>query len=117
MKLNINCQQIQTALGKIKGDVDLGLTLDLAATKPADIIKLATRDAAKISRLLDRHPQELTQCVAKFAAGDLEKANSILQEIGGTEEDFLKSRGGAAGLAILLFVVVMLYACPAKGKK
>jgi hypothetical protein len=114
MKLTLSAEQLQAALGNLKGNVALNLGLDLSGVKPGEIIQIATSDAKLVADLLDSHQKEFSDFLSSFTSGDFQKANAILEEIGGTEDDFLKVGGGAAGLVILLVAVVLLYACPAK---
>lgn len=114
MKLTLSAEQLQAALGNLKGNVALNLALDLSGVKPDEITRLATIDAKLIAKLLDSHRKEFSEILSSFIAGDFQKANTILEKVGGTEDDFLKAGGGVAGLVILLVVVVLLYACPAK---
>jgi hypothetical protein len=114
MKLTLSVEELQTALGKLKGDVALNLALDLSRVKPDEITRLATVDSKLIAELLSGHRKEFSGFLSSFIAGDFQKANAILKQLGGTEDDFLKAGGGGVGLVILLVAVVLLYSRPAK---
>src|ERR1700730_10973903 len=115
MKLVLACQDLSAQLGQLRGNVDLGLTLDLTSLNVSDMLTQAVIDSKKMSKLLQENRQELAACVSSFTAGDFEKANSLLSDIGGTEKDFLNEKGGAWALVVLVVLVVMLAATPAKG--
>jgi hypothetical protein len=113
MKLKITCEGIPTKLSRPTGNVDLGLTLDLALIKPEAVIAASTVDVKKWSELLKKNSKELTEFIERFQNGDFEKANAILHKIGGTEEDFIKAEGGWIFI-LLIFGVALLWATEAK---
>ncbi len=88
-------------------DVATGRSVRVEVPKKftSDQVALAAKDSEIIAGILKDHPHEFEQIVSYVTAGNISKAKKVASEIGLTEKDFVKKRGGCWAVVIVIAVI------------
>ncbi|MCX6352193.1 MAG: hypothetical protein NTX03_10060 [Bacteroidetes bacterium] len=113
-KIRLSVEGLKGKAGSINIPVEFSTFLSVKEIGTKDTTKLL-KDCEILVAKLKKTPEVFTELIKHFNKYEWEKAVDVLKKNKLMEEDFEKGKGGVVGLAILLFVVVMLYSCPAKG--
>lgn len=69
-----------------------------------DQVQLATKDSEILGDILKNHPQEISQMIDSFSAGNLTEATKIAKNLGFSEQNFTSNGGGMWAVVIVIAI-------------